>query len=121
MFFVLAALVGCKDKGYVPAHLLTEQEMITIMTDVQIIEADINNQKTQEKDQKEEDSVEIVPKDYVKMSREYYDQLFEHYDITDSILVQNIRYYADRPESLERIMDSVVQRLEKEKSTSSTQ
>ena len=104
-----------------PDRLLTEQEMIDVMTDVQIIEADINNQKTQEKDQKEEDSVEIVPKDYVKMSREYYDQLFEHYDITDSILVQNIRYYADRPESLERIMDSVVQRLEKEKSTSSTQ
>ena len=44
LFFVLAALVGCKDKGYVPAHLLTEQEMIAIMTDVQIIEADINRQ-----------------------------------------------------------------------------
>ena len=50
LFFVLAALVGCKDKGYVPAHLLTEQEMIAIMTDVQIIEADINRQKTQERE-----------------------------------------------------------------------
>ena len=104
-----------------PERLLTEQEMIDVMTDVQIIEADINYQKTEERDQKEQDSVEIVPKDYVKMSKEYYDQLFEHYDITDSILVQNIRYYADRPEVLERIMDSVMNRLDKEKSTSSTQ
>ena len=50
------------------------------------------------------------------MSREYYDQLFTHYGITDSIFEQNIKYYAERPEVLERIMDSVVQRLEKEKS-----
>ena len=115
LFFLLATACGSKEKSYIPERLLTEQEMIDVLTDVQIIEADINNQKTQEKDQETEDSVKIVPKDYVKMSREYYGQLFEHYDITDSILVQNIRYYADRPEALERIMDSVVQRLNKEK------
>jgi len=121
LLFLLATACGSKEKGFKPERLLTEQEMIDVLTDVQIIEADINNQKTQEKDQETEDSVRIVPKDYVKMSREYYGQLFEHYDITDSILVQNIRYYADRPEALERIMDSVVQRLNKEKTTSSTQ
>ena len=121
LIFLLVTACGSKEKGFMPERLLTEQEMIDVLTDVQIIEADINNQKTQEKDQETEDSVKIVPKDYVKMSREYYGQLFEHYDITDSILVQNIRYYADRPEALERIMDSVVRRLDKEKTTSSTQ
>ena len=121
LIFLLVTACGSKEKGFMPERLLTEQEMIDVMTDVQIIEADINYQKTEERDQKEQDSVEIVPKDYVKMSKEYYDQLFEHYDITDSILVQNIRYYADRPEVLERIMDSVMNRLDKEKSTSSTQ
>ena len=104
-----------------PERLLTEQEMIEVLADVQIIEADINYQKSQERDREEEDSVEIVSKDYFKISREYYDQLFKHYDITDSILMQNIKYYADQPEVLERIMDSVLNRLDKEKSTSSTQ
>jgi len=98
-----------------PERLLSEQEMIAIMTDVQIIEADINYQKTQEREQQENDSVKIVPKDYVRMSRDYYTQLFEHYGITDSIFSQNLRYYTERPAVLEKIMDSVVQRLTKEK------
>ena len=97
-----------------PERLLTEQEMIDVMTDVQIIEADIQHQKTLERDHKEQDSIEIVPKDYVTMSRAYYDQLFEHYGITDSIFAQNLRYYTEHVDVLERIMDSVMQRLTRE-------
>ena len=111
MLFVLAALCGCEDKGFMPERLLSEQEMITVMTDVQIIEADINYQKTQERERDPKDTTKVEPKDYFKMSREYYDQLFEHYNITDSIFSQNIRYYTERPAVLERIMDSVVQRI----------
>ena len=114
VFFVLATLMGCKDKGFVPSRLLTEQEMITIMTDVQIIEADINRQKTQERDRDPNDTTKVVPKDYVAISRDYYAQLFEHYGITDSIFEQNMRYYTERPADLERIMDSVLQRLMKQ-------
>ena len=120
MLFVLVTACGNKNKSFMPERLLTEQEMIDVMTDVQIIEADINYKKDQERDQNEEDSVRIVPKDYAKMTKEYYDQLFEHYALTDSIFVQNMRYYTERPEVLERIMDSVTQRLEREKSTTST-
>lgn len=114
IFFVLATLIGCKDKGFVPSRLLTEQEMITIMIDVQIIEADINRQKTQERDRDPNDTTKVVPKDYVAISRDYYAQLFEHYGITDSIFEQNMRYYTERPADLERIMDSVLQRLMKQ-------
>lgn len=113
LFFVLAAMVGCKDKGFVPDRLLTEQEMIAIMTDVQIIEASINYQKTQERERDPNDTTKVVPKDYVKISRDYYAQLYEHYGITDSIFAQNMRYYTERPADLERIMDSVVNRLTK--------
>ena len=117
--FVLAVLCGCEDKGFKPERLLNEQEMIDIMTDVQILEADINYQKMDERDPK--DSTTVVPKDYVKMSRDYYDQLFEHYDITDSIFSQNMKYYTEHPDMLEKIMDSVMNRLTKEQSTSSAQ
>ena len=116
LLFLLATACGRKEKGFIPERLLTEREMIDVLTDVQIIEADINYQKTQERDENEEDSVKTAPKDFFKMSREYYDQLFAHYGITDSIFTQNIRYYAERPELLERIMDSVTNRLAKEKS-----
>ena len=111
LLFALAITCGCKDKGFKPERLLTEKEMITIMTDVQIIEADINHQKMEEQERDPYDTTRIVPKDYIKISREYYDQLFEHYGITDSIFEQNMRYYTERPEVLERIMDSVLQRL----------
>ena len=115
LFFVLAIACGRKDKGFIPERLLSEQEMITIMTDVQIIEADLNYQKAQEREVEPNDTtVDVKKKDYVKMSREYYSQLFEHYGITDSIFAQNIRYYTERPAVLEKIMDSVMNRLVKE-------
>ena len=116
LLFVLVAACGHKDKGFMPDRLLTEQEMIDLMTDVQIIEADINYQKTQEREHK--DSIPAKPVDYVKLSKLYYDQLFEHHGITDSIFIQNIRYYSERPAVLETIMDSVTQRLTKEQSES---
>ena len=71
------------------------------MTDVQILEADMNRRKA---DGKRIDG----------MAESYYNQLFEHYGITDSIFNQNLRYYTEHPEVLEKIMDSVTQRLTKE-------
>ena len=111
LLFVLAVACGRKDKDFKPERLLSETEMIDVMTDVQIIEADINNQKTLERSFP--DSLGHKQKDYVSLSREYYKQLFEHYGITDSIFSQNLRYYTERPVVLERIMDSVMQRLTK--------
>ena len=81
-----------------PSRLLTEQEMIAIMYDVQILEADMNYRKSNGK------MIGDMPK-------EYYQQLFEHYGITDSIFNQNMRYYTQDPVTMERIMDSVMERL----------
>ena len=96
-------LASCADKSntFKPERLLTEQEMIAVMTDVQILEADMNRRKA---DGKRIDG----------MAESYYNQLFEHYGITDSIFNQNLRYYTEHPEVLEKIMDSVTQRLTKE-------
>ena len=107
LLFALMLLSACghKDKGFMPERLLTQEEMIDIMTDVQIIEADINYQKTKEREAEE------APKDYKDLTQSYYDQLFEHYGITDSIFSQNMRYYTERPDQLEKIMDSVMQRF----------
>lgn len=108
---LLFSACGRKDKGFMPERLLNEHEMINIMADVQVIESDINYQKKQERERDPNDTTKIVAKDYIRMSRGYYTQLFEHYGITDSIFAQNMQYYTERPEVLERIMDSVMQRL----------
>lgn len=105
LLFVLVAACGRKDKGIMPERLLNEQEMTALMTDVQIVEADINFRKSKG------DNIE-------GLSKAYYDQLFEHHGITDSIFAQNIRYYTERPALLETIMDSVTQRLTKVQSES---
>ena len=98
LLFVLVTACGNKDKAIMPSRLLSEQEMIAIMTDVQIIEADMNYRKSNGK------MIGDMPK-------EYYRQLFEHYGITDSIFAANLRYYTHDPATIERIMDSVTERL----------
>ena len=108
MLFVLVVACDHKDKGFMPDQLFTEEEMVDIMTDVQIIEAEINYQKSLEREDSAPDT------DYKAMAQSYYDQLFEHHGITDTLFLQNIKYYTERPEVLKRIMDSVVQRLTRE-------
>lgn len=98
LFFVLVSACGNKNKAIMPSRLLTEQEMIAVMTDVQILEADINYRKS---------NGETIG----DMAKEYYRQLFEHYGITDSIFNENMRYYTHDPATIERIMDSVMQRI----------
>ena len=72
--------------------------MIDLLTDIQIIEADLTRRKSN-------------GTNTAYLAEAYYEQLFEHHGITDSIFAKNMRYYTERPAVLERIMDSVVARL----------
>ena len=117
VFILLFVSVSCSQKtnSKAPKPLLSEKEMVAIIADVQIIEAMLNQRKAQER---KEGSP--LP-EYSGITKEYYGQLFEHYGITDSIFVENMKYYTEQPAVMERIMDSVTQRLTREQSTSSTQ
>ena len=103
LLFVICFLVSCdsKPKRTAPSVLLTEPQMIDVVTDVQIMEATISckknvNQKTT----------------YLKTFG--YDTLFSHYGITDSIFKENMRYYYEiEPQAFVRILDSVETRLSK--------
>lgn len=99
---VVVLLSACDGSNKVkkPEPLLTEQQMIEVLTDSYLIESDLNQRKT-------------VGENVTKLQTAYYDQLFEHYGINDSILEQNMVYYTHYPEVLERIMDSVNQRFVK--------
>ena len=92
---------GAKDTIVPPETLLDETQMIDILTDAQLLEGDLNFRRSESED-------------IQGRSKVYYDQLFEHYGITDSIFNENLRYYTEKPAILERITDSVYKRLVKE-------
>lgn len=105
LLVVLCVLGSCSSekKRQSPEVLLSEEQMVDVITNVQIMEATISykrntNQKTA----------------YLKTIG--YDTLFSHYGITDSIFEENMKYYNDvDPYTLIRIMDSVEVRLERMK------
>ena len=74
--------------------------MVDILTDSYLIEAELT--------QKKSSGIEVA-----SLQKDYYDQLFEHYAITDTIFDQNMYYYSHHPEILERVMDSVMNRFVK--------
>jgi len=99
---LLLAAMACseRDKVKKPKVFLEEPQMIDVMTDSYLIEAKLNQMKSE-------------GTDISSLQLAYYDQLFEHYGITDSIFEQNMYYYTHHPDILERIMDSVNNRFAK--------
>lgn len=103
LLFVIAAclaLASCTEKDKRPAVFLDEPQMIDVLADAYLLEARLNLRKS-------------AGNDVSELQVAFYDQLFEHYGITDSIFEQNMAYYTRQPAILERIMDSVANRFTK--------
>ena len=97
----LVLFAGCHRGGVkTPELLLTEEQMVDVLADSYLIEAQLNQRKS-------------AGEDITALQVAYYDQLFEHYGITDSLFVQNLRYYTYQLPILERIMDSVNNRFQR--------
>lgn len=104
---ILAAslvLCGChsEPEKAVPSVLLSEPQMVDVMVDVQIIESSISVRKSSD-----------CQTEYLRTRG--FDTVFSHHGITDSIFVENFKYYSDDPEAMLRIMDSVVAELNRMK------
>lgn len=101
LLFVICLFFSCSSekKKQAPTVLLSETQMVDVLTDVQIMEAAIGYLKNINQ-----------PTEYLKTIG--YDTLFSHYGITDSIFKVNMVYYYDHePLTLIRIYDSVESRL----------
>lgn len=82
-----------------PAVLLPEPVMIDVMTDVQLMEGVIGYKRSS--GQKS-----------LYLKEVGYDSLFSHHGITDSIFIDNVRYYFEsKPVTMERVLDSVINRI----------
>ncbi len=99
---LLPLLFSCyhenKPTAVPPEKLLSEQEMIDILTDVQLIEGALTYRRTHR----------IEQKDF----REHaYDQVFTKYGITAHILNENLNYYSTNPGNMEMIYEKVLAKL----------
>ncbi len=83
-----------------PNVLLSEPQMVEIMTDVYILENAINYRRGK--------SISTN-----NLKTKGYEALFNHYGITDSVFFENMDYYNDNPVLMKRVMDSVVANFQK--------
>lgn len=88
---------SCDDeqkKVTMPSVLLSETQMVDVMTDVYTLEQSINYRRGR--------NIKVT-----NLKTKGYDALFSHYGITDSIFIKNLDYYNDNPEMMKNILDSV--------------
>ena len=85
---------GRKSEVTAPTVLLSEIEMVDVISDVYIIENAINHRRGK--------GYKIT-----NLKTKGFDAVFTHYGITDSIFSENIDYYNSNPIVMKRIMDSV--------------
>ena len=90
-------LVSCDNKHTkvtTPNVLLSEPQMVEVITDVYILEKAINYRRGKN-----------ISTNNLKTKG--FDAIFSHYGITDSIFYENMDYYNDNPVLMKRVMDSV--------------
>lgn len=85
---------GKKTEVTAPTVLLSETEMVEVITDVYVIENAINHRRGK--------GTKVS-----NLKTKGFDAVFSHYGITDSIFGENVDYYNNNPIVMKRIMDSV--------------
>lgn len=91
---LVASCTDRQDKQIVPPVLLPEDQMVEIITDIQIMEQAINLRRGRSKS-------------VYNLKTHGFNEIFSHYNITDSIFFENVDYYNNTPIVMKRIMDSV--------------
>jgi hypothetical protein len=97
--FLLFFSVSCETSEEIPDHILSEEKMISVIVDTQLLEATYNSRLLSVADRKE------------RMKR-YYTEIFEHHGITEESFNESYNYYEDHPKKLELIYESVFEKLE---------
>lgn len=95
ILFFTACQSGKKTKLQKPAVFLTETQMVELITDVQLLEAAINNKRN-------------IGQRINELKLLWYNQLFEKHQITDVIFEENMAYYNENPALMEQILEEVL-------------
>lgn len=96
--FLMILTFACDVKEKPPEGLMTEQEMIDFLIDLQIVEAKINTSR--------------LPRDSIKyFFPQIEKELFKKHGIQDSVYFQSYQYYLKNIERMEIIYSAVVDSL----------
>ncbi|MFI5149040.1 MAG: DUF4296 domain-containing protein [Bacteroidia bacterium] len=98
--FFLLACGGKKESGTVemPKHLLSQAQMIGVLSEVHLLEAAINLQNTQNLTLHKNDTLA-------------YSDLFKKYKTSYTEFQESFRYYSSKPEQLSLIYEGVINLL----------
>ena len=100
IFLVLMVILlfGCKGEEKIPDHLLSKEQMISMLIRLHLLEGEVNQLKIRR------DSANIVFK--------YFEnRLFENKNIQDSLYLETWAYYAEHPKVMEEIYAAVLDSL----------
>jgi len=88
-----------KSEAQTPSKLLSESEMVIVLTEIQIAEAGFSINKNR--------------KDADSLKPEYYDKILSQYSITLHQFKENVDYYHHSPKEMEKIYEQVLENLSK--------
>jgi hypothetical protein len=83
---------------FVPETMLSEEEMISIMTDLHLVEAALSLRRN--RGQSTNDVKDL-----------WFAQLFEQHKTTATIFEENLSFYNEQPEKMEKILEEVMANL----------
>ena len=90
-------VLACGNAEKNPAStVLTEEEMVHIMTDIHLLEG--------------ARIADRVMGDTVKLSH-YYEKLYGKYELTEEAFKESFRYYTEHPKEFDRIYEKVIEAL----------
>ena len=97
--FLLVILLSCDDSKKRPENIISEESMVSILVDIQILEATYNSRLIHEDDRNE------------RMKR-YYQEVFEKHQTSKELFNESYTYYEENPEILYAIYEVVLEKLE---------
>ena len=98
--FLLFASCAKQQESVAVSVILSKNQMITIMTDVQLVEAALLRKRE-------------LGQNITDLKPVWYDQLFKHHRINNRIFEENLAYYNQNLDEMEKILDEVLTNLSK--------
>lgn len=100
LIFLMHVFASCSNENSKKSGSLrlNEKQMTAIIKDVQVAEGIINYSRNQGRNNDDN-------------KNEYFDLIFQHHKITPEILRENIAFYSQTPEIMDRIYDTIIQQL----------
>ena len=100
--FIALLIVSCSEKPDRTKHegLLSEEKMVELLTEIQLIEGAVSKKLLDRIDAKKESPL-------------YYQKAFEKHNVTENQFELSVRYYTDNPEDLQGIYEDVLIELSK--------